>query len=199
MDLLDKKKTFTPEEHKRSIECFTLYSEGGSLKYVGEKLNMSRENVRQILIKGAKFNLYEYKTNREKHFEELLKTYTREELMLEIIDLISCEKLQKRLGVNKKDLENLLKHFNINIKVCQKSGRMEKCFNDYSRIINDLGHSPSTTEMNHKTEWRSVAARISKYWKTIEKFREAYAINRTFNNPKLINPNHLGAQNAKNL
>ena len=160
----------------RYMECFKLYREGGTLEYVGTKLNLTRERVRQILNKGENYNLYEYETNSKRHFEELLNTFTRERLINEIKILISPKKVCLKLNLSENDFRKLLDYFKIDLNDYRLAARMGKCLNGYSKIVDTLGHHPTTTEMQHNPVWRAIGVRIWRFWGSMEKFREEYGI-----------------------
>jgi hypothetical protein len=109
---------------------------------------MTREGVRYLLKEGAKHGLFEYEVSKEKKLEQLIES----------------------------DLDKLSSYYNINYKKYRKLARMEKCIEEYFRIVNILGHHPTTTEMHTRDDWRSTWYRIDRLWGSISNFREEFAI-----------------------
>lgn len=165
-----------------------LYDKYLTLEKTAEQLHLTRERIRQLLIKGEKYGLFEYELNREKKFKELLAIYTRDSLIKEIKLLISPSKICLKFHIKQSEFSKLLEHFNIDYKDYRLAATMGSCLEKYSQIVDVLGHHPTTTEMNAKTEWRTIWGAIDRYWGNMDNFRKEYGIEK----PKQkVHPNTL--------
>jgi predicted transcriptional regulator len=175
---LKLKKPLSEKLSRKLLSVKSLYDELKTLEAVANKLGITRERVRQLLNKGEGYGLYLYEVNREKEYEELLATFTREKLVNEIKKSISSTKVCMALNISPSQLQRLLTHFRINQVDYRQAARLGKCLEDYTRIVDALGHHPSTTEMNERPDWRSVWMRIDRQWGSVDKFRAEYGIDK---------------------
>lgn len=152
------------------------YERLGTLAKAGEELHLTRERVRQILNQGEKRGVFIYELNREKRFREILQKYDRGSLIKEIRMLISPSRICMKLGIKISDFKKLLEYFTIEYKEYHLSAVMGKTAEKYSQIVDAIGHHPTTTEMNTKTEWRAIWGAIDRYWGNIDNFRKEYGI-----------------------
>ena len=166
-----------------------MYDRLGTLAKVGKELNISRERVRQILARGTNYGFFSYEPIKGKeNIKKLIQELTREDLIKDIQLLNSKTTLCLKFNINERYLEKLLEYFNIDLKDYQKAARMGRYIQKYSKIVDDLGYHPTTTEMNSRRGWRGIWSGISRYWGNFDNFRKEFGIDK----PKMrIHPNTL--------
>jgi len=163
---------------EKLIKVKSLYDQLHTLQKVADELGVTRERIRQLLNKGEKQGLYEYELHRDKRFNELISNYGRDTIIEEIKHEISPPKICSTLNIHIDDFRKLLKHYDIDTKDYRDLARRSKCLKEYSKIVDELGTHPTTTEMNLRPSWRAIWARIDRYWGSIESFRKEYGIER---------------------
>lgn len=152
------------------------YERLGTLAKAGEEFHLTRERVRQILNQGEKRGVFIYELNREKRFREISQKYDRGSLIKEIRMLISPTRICMKLGIKISDFKKLLEYFTIEYKDYRLLAVMGKTAEKYSQIVDVLGHHPSTTEMNSRTDWRTVWGAIDRNWGNMSNFRKEFGI-----------------------
>lgn len=152
-----------------------VYDRLGTLEKAGKELGLTRERIRQILSKGEKLGLFEYRRPGV-NLKSLKQELTREVLIKDIESLCSEIKICVKYSINKKKLKSLLRHFGIDFKEYQRATRAGKYMKWYSKIVDDLGYHPATTELNSRPEWRKVWVGIDRHWGNIDNFRKEFGI-----------------------
>lgn len=158
-----------------------------TLQKTADKLNISRERVRQLLNIGQNCGLFKYEINaeiRQKRklqrrntiIKKLISKYDRESLINEIKMLIDSTKICGKLNITTEELKSLLNHFNINYGDYREATKMGLCLEKYMKIVDILGHHPTTTEMMANKDWRNIRIKIHKYWGSFDNFRKEYGI-----------------------
>jgi len=167
-----------------------VYDRCLTLQKAAEELGITRERVRQLLREGERLGLFKYEVYREKRIEELLQKYDRNSLVKEIKMFISPSKICLKLNITHNEFKKLLDYFSIDYQEYRRLARMGKCLEEYSLIVDTLGHHPTTTEMNSRKEWRLTWRKISRLWGNIENFRKEFGIEK----PKQrVHPNSMAA------
>ena len=153
-------------------KCFNLYIEGGTLKFVAKKMHLTRERVRQILNKGTKLGLFNY-LGRDYNYIDKNK----------IIDgyykYLNFGSVAKINGVTTGYLKRMLTAYKItdaDLKKIRENSNKNKCIESFRRIEAELGHSPTTTELQRRNGWRYLSMKISRMWGSIDAFREELQI-----------------------
>lgn len=167
-----------------------LYDELGTLQKVADRMSLTRERVRQLLNKGEEYNIYEYEPHGEERFRKLVGQFSRDILIKEIKMLIWPTKVGIKLNLSQSQLSRLLEYYNIDWKDYHDAARAGSCLEEYSKIVDFLGHHPSTTEMNTNPKWRNLWMKIDRIWGTFSKFRDEYGIERP---DYRVHPNTLKA------
>jgi hypothetical protein len=167
------------KEISRLKEIKKMYDKYLTLQKTGDELGLTRERIRQLLKKGEKLGLYTYLNTwkrKEKKLKELTKKYNKNILLNVVKDIYGSNKICKKLDLKKHELKYLLNYYDIDCSEYYKLMSMKKYIREYSQIVDNLGHHPSTTEMNRRKEWRSVWSGIDRYWGDMETFRRDYGI-----------------------
>jgi predicted DNA-binding protein YlxM (UPF0122 family) len=160
-DLLSKKKIYF------YMRCYRLYKNGLTLEDVGKEVGISKQRVSQILIKGADYELFKYNPHNYTYIP-------KQQLMNDIIRLCSLSKVAVDNKVPKVYLKRMLFSYGLNRKKIDKlisTGRKRKIIDKYLKIKDELGHYPTTTELQARPDWRTLGEKIRRTWKTIYDFR----------------------------
>jgi len=165
---LSASTTFASAKLERLIEIFHLYHQERSLEAVGEKIGLTRERVRQLLVKGSKIGLFRYQSLRNTRpsvpKEKLLSDY-RKFLKLYLvarannISTVQLKNLRKLYGITQNDLEQV-----------RYEGRKQVCVEKYAHFSARLGHPPSTTELQ-KGSGSYLSQTITKLWGSFQNFQ----------------------------
>ena len=155
-------------------ECFDLYKQHGTLENVAKRLKLTRERIRQILVKGTRLGLFKY-SGYEYPFvskESILDSYSSS-MSLTVVskaNKISVSYLKKLLtayGITDTDLEKI-----------RLDTQKRECIEFHKKIEAELGHPPSTTEMQRTRGWRYLSLKICRLWGSIDAFRNELKITR---------------------
>jgi len=156
---------------QKLVSIFRLYQKEGSLEKVGKIMGLSRERIRQLLNKGSKLGLFEYKKlnlqtlpqlSREKIVEDYKKTLRLKEVAK--INCISLRQLSKSLQI--------LNIYRSELNAIRFEGRRINCVNQYLLLVREIGGHPSTSEMEETSEGLSLFNKIIRLWGSIKDFRE---------------------------
>jgi hypothetical protein len=153
---------------KRLKQAFQIYCEQGTLENTGKILQLTRERVRQLLVKGTKLGLFNYKGYDYPYVskDEILNNY-RNALNLRDSSTnlgISVSYLQKLIaayGIKKSEFER--------IKIEEFKSR---CVSEFQGLAQKLGKTPTSTDLQATNKGRYLYNRIFKLWGGIDEFRE---------------------------
>ncbi|HIE64858.1 MAG: hypothetical protein ABGX83_07250 [Nitrospira sp.] len=158
-----------PSVIDKMIEVNRLYLELETLRAVGEKVGLSRERVRQLLTKGSAMGLFNYRP--VKRFaipkEKILSDY-KKFLKLNVVakvNNISLPYLQKlRIAYKIKGQE---------LADVRAASWRAQCIETYHCLAQELGHYPTTTELQRMREGRYLQVKIRKLWGSFSSFLKA--------------------------
>lgn len=160
--------------------CFQEYQRHGTLEKVGRILGLTRERIRQVLVKGSRLGLFEYKPREYVIIlkGKILEGYRKRPSLVAVarannISTGYAQKLCTLHGITAEILREIA-----------TEARREKCIEQYQQIQHQLNHHPTTTELQRVTQWRSLWARITRHWGSFDAFREQLSIPK----PSLGNP-----------
>lgn len=163
----------------RMIEVYDLYVELGTLQKVGEKMNLTRERVRQILAKGNKYGLFEYDRHKKKQdIYERMISISKANLVQAIKEERSRLKIVNKLGIDDSALGYLINKYDVDFEDVIHDARKDYYINQYKNIVDILGKHPTTTEMQRNRKWHSIQASITRIWGSFDIFRHEYGIER---------------------
>lgn len=157
---------------EKLTDIFDLYQRERSLEAVGKKIGLTRERVRQLLVKGSKIGLFHYQPLR--HFrpsvskEKILSDYLKFRKLYLVarengISTVRLKNLRLRYGITQKDLERL-----------RYEGRKQVCLLKYAQFTSRLGHPPSTTELQNGSG-SYLSQTIRKLWGSFKDFQNELA------------------------
>lgn len=161
-----------PSKLKRLHEVHRLYREKGTLAAVGRTMGLSRERVRQLLVRGAEIGLFEYMPrppsfpSREKLLEDYRKILRLDAVAgVNHLSLDSLRRLCRSYRITREELAAI------------RNERRRMAFIDlYLCLAQEIGHHPTTAELQRLELGRSLQWQIRKGWGSIEAFRSALKI-----------------------
>ncbi len=165
-------KNLRPSMVEKLRRAFTLYKELGTLEAVGKRMGVTRERVRQLLVKGSDLSLYEYRPYNYPYVP-------KEKLIQDCINFLSLSRVARVNNISTEYLKKLMAVYSITEKdfyTYRQEGKRKRCIEQYGRIKGKLGHHPTTTELQRTREGHSLNARIIRLWGAFDAFREALNI-----------------------
>lgn len=153
----------------RLNEVYRLYEQEGTLEAVGRRIGVTRERVRQLLVKGSQLGLFNYKPFEYPFVpkEKLLEDYKNQLSLIHVakINSISTTYLHKLFtayGISGTDLRS-----------AWLAGKKIRYIGSYNRIKDELGHHPTTTELQQQSKsWRGLYTNITRLWGSYDAFRQ---------------------------
>jgi len=171
-----KLRKLSNDKISSSKTIFQLYKKYGTLEKVGREVGLTRERIRQILVRGNKYGLFEYPIKKNLisyHF--LIKYFAnKEELLNELSDCSKKDEMLKTLNTDIINFDKLLGYFNLDIKGVQIYSKKKKLKMQYDEYVEKNGHHPTTTEMREDKATRNIWAKITRYWGSMESFRQEF-------------------------
>lgn len=179
---------------------YQLYKKLGTLQAVAVEMGITRERVRQLLRKGQEYKLYTYETTTKSNLKNLSQSIEKQRLVQEIGKSINIFKICSSLNITVSEYHKLIRLYQIDTQEYLKDGRKKKYLLRYSKIVESLGHHPSTTEMQDRREWRYTSLAIQRIWGTTDRFRSEFGIERPAYNihPNTFKAFRKAAQTRKN-
>ena len=173
-DMLNKARVnnFDASRIKFYMSCFHAYQEGGTLEYVAKMMHLTRERIRQILTKGTQLGLFSY-TGRDYHYVDKSK------IIDDFSKYSSLNSVAKANSISSGYLKRMLTAYKITEKdldIVRNNSEKNKCIEFHRKIAEELGHYPTTTELQNKRGWRYLSMKISRLWGSIDTFREELQI-----------------------
>lgn len=151
----------------RLLEIYHLYQERRTLRGVSDEVGLSRERVRQLLVKGSEFGLFEYHPVPENPLarEKILADYRRHLTLKGVAEANRISTLR---------LKRLLKLHRITdseLKEIWIGSKKAACSERYDAIVREMGSHPTTTELQRKFSKHYLTTQIRRLWGSIEAFR----------------------------
>lgn len=157
---------------ERLLEFHRLYEKSKSLRAVGQTMGVSRERVRQLLEKGSEVGLFEYRPLKSplisKH--KILKDYKK---------FLKLNAVAQANGISTSHLSKLIDLYQIteeDLKRMRREGGRVKCIHRYYSIVQQLGHHPTTTELQRLKSKRYLSSQIRTLWGSFDAFRKELQI-----------------------
>lgn len=169
-------KPYTPMARERSLtsrleKVYRLYQKERTLEAVGRKMGLTRERIRQLLQKGLKLGLFDYKP-----FGHVYPQLPKEKLLEDYKAHLSLPRVAKINNISREYLHKLLAAYGVtgnDLRSVRRSIIKAKHISAYHRIKDHLGHHPTTAELQqHSKAWRRVCLNIIKVWGSFHAFRE---------------------------
>jgi len=159
-----------------SNTVFQLYKEYGTLEKVGREVGLTRERIRQILVRGDKYGLFEYPIKKELiSYPFLIKYFAnKEELLNELSDCSKKDEMLETLNTDIINFNKLLGYFNLDIRDIQNYSKKKTIKRQYDEYVEKIGHHPTTTEMNEDKNIRNIWMKISRHWGSMANFRQEF-------------------------
>ncbi|MBA3062560.1 MAG: tetratricopeptide repeat protein, partial [Atribacteria sp.] len=172
-----KLRKLSNDKISSSKTIFQLYKECGTLEKVGREVGLTRERIRQILERGNRYGLFEYPIKKDLISYAFLINYftNKEKLLSELSNCLKRDEMLQALSTDIVNFNRLLNHFNLNIKDIQIYSKKKILKMQYDEYVEKIKHHPTTTEMREDKEARNIWAKISRYWGSMESFRQEFA------------------------
>jgi len=179
-DFKKPRKKLTKAQKYQIIKTKELYDELKTLSNVGKKLGLTRERVRQILERGDKYGIIDYKPSFLKRFDDVVNNLKKEDIEKFLLKYGSKTKLLSNLKdkykINMRYLDALITLHNIDLDYLILQHKKNKCISEYSDMVRELGLHPTTTIMAKRQKWRALWTRITRIWGNMDNFRREFGI-----------------------
>jgi hypothetical protein len=156
--------------HERLLELFHLYQKEGTLEAVGNKIGLSRERVRQLLVKGSRAGLFHYESSQR--FRPFL---SKEKILADYGMMLKLYLVAGANGISVGHLKHLIAFYGISqgdLDKIQLERRKARCIEEYVRFTEKLGHPPNTTELQ-RGSGAYLSQKITKLWGSFRAFQKA--------------------------
>jgi Fe2+ or Zn2+ uptake regulation protein len=167
------------EEKNKYLHIAGIYAKTKSLAETGRQLNLSKERIRQILHAGMEKGVIDYVPAQDRQHEKfatLKMTYPREKIVELLKEHQNIVKAFRIMGVTTHIGKELLALHNITRHDYHLDRFKAKYMAKYMELFEKLGHHPSTTELQAKTENRVLYNALCKYWGGIQQFRAEFGV-----------------------
>ena len=156
---------------RRFLAVYGIYRKEGSLVNVARNLGLSRERVRQLLYKGNKLGLFDYKKIKEFSKPRIPK----KKIIRDFQNLRRLNKLAKLYKMSTAQLSKLLQHYQIDkatLNTIRTKGEKLKCINQYTSLLKQSGRHLSSSDLQETKKGHYLSFKITKYWGSIHTFRK---------------------------
>ena len=149
-----------------------MYERLGSLGAVGRQVGLTRERVRQLLVKGTERGLFAYSPRRYPCVPKahLIEEYTK---------IQSISRVARLYGISENHLKKLLAEYSIaepQLARYRLEGRRARCRAEYLQMVAKAGRYLSSGDLHRHPEGVALYARIIRCWGSIHTFRRALKI-----------------------
>jgi len=150
----------------------TLYERLGSLGAVGKQVGLTRERVRQLLVKGTQRGLFAYSPRKYPRVPkaQLIEEYTR---------IQSIGRVARLNRISENHLKKLLAEYSIaesQLARYRMEGRRARCIAEYQQMAAHAGRHLSSGDLHRHAAGVALYARIIRCWGSIRTFRRALKI-----------------------
>lgn len=156
-----------PSMVRRFHKINNLYQEKGTLEAVGKEIGVTRERVRQILVKGSKLGFFDYKP-----FD--YPPIPREKILEDYKCLLNFKSVMRANSVSEQYFHRLLVSYRITgqeLALARIKGHKQRCVEKYYHLAKELGHHPTKAELQRGSLGYYLSTRISKLWGSFNIFR----------------------------
>jgi len=163
---------YDSENIKKLKHVYKLYCEHGTLQAVGNLLGVTRERIRQMLVKGTEQGFFRYQGREYPYIakEQILAAYKAS---------LNFQRAAKECGVSLPYLKKLLTAYGITqteLRAILHEGRKKSCINEYREISKSLGRNATTTDLQALKKGHNLHNKIIRLWGGIDNFREELEI-----------------------
>jgi hypothetical protein len=154
------------------LQVHHLYQTRGTLQQVADEIGLSRERVRQLLVKGSEFGLFEYQP-----FSGI--EIPRKKIIADYRHYLTLKGVAKVNQVSISYLKRLLKLHGISHAELAEIGaeaRKVICAERYHALVREWGHHPTTTELQRTASTHYLTTQIRRLWGSIDGFRRSQRI-----------------------
>jgi hypothetical protein len=169
---------------ERLLDVHRLYQKERTLQAVGERIGVSRERVRQLLVRGSKMGLFRYES-----FRYTQPFVSKEKILGDYKRFLRLNRVARENSLSRWVLIKLIDLYGItpnDLKRIRFERWKLQCIEEYKGYAVKLGHPPTTAELQ-KGSGRYLSHKITKLWGSFGAFRK-----------ELQNPGHLAGSPCSN-
>lgn len=174
----NKLENLTDKQVNKMILVNKTYQKTGTLKAASEKLDISKERVRQILKKGQRLGLFEYEVNKAKQNKALVNRINKDAVLTLFKNGYSNKEICTKLSINQSELNYLRSYYAIEVKMNDVKIKKEKYLREYNKYVDKIGHHPTSAELQETGRGVLLYNNIVRYWGGIDKFRKSQNIDK---------------------
>jgi hypothetical protein len=155
------------------VKLYEGYESLGTLDAVARTVGLTRERVRQLLVKGTKLGLFRYVKKSRR------VVLTRADLLASYERLGTINGVARENKISPGRVMQLMRESDLaesDLRDLRRTRRMGKCVSEYNAIVDTLGHHPTTTEIQANPRWRPLSTRITRLWGSTAEFRKARSV-----------------------
>jgi len=160
---------------KKIIKIHQLYQITGNLEKVGREYGVSRERIRQLLIQGDKLGLFRYRKKSLLAAERL----SREKILEDYSGVLRLTRVARMNQISPGLLKKILSEYQISrdeLKAIRTEKGKAESVRKYISIVEQIGHHPSSSELQREKEGRYLTTKINRLWGSIRTFRQELGI-----------------------
>ena len=149
-----------------------MYEQLGSLGAVGRQVGLTRERVRQLLVKGAERGLFAYTPRR-------YPSLSKEQIIAGYTEIQSLSRMARLYRMSENHLKKLLAEYSITepqLARYRMEGRRARCRAEYLQMVEQTGRHLSSGDLHRLPTGLALYARIIRCWGSIHTFRRALKI-----------------------
>ena len=151
-----------------------MYERLGSLGAVGKQVGLTRERVRQLLVKGTQRGLFAYSPRQYPCIpkERIIEEYTR---------IQSISRVARLNHMPQTHLKKLMDQYSIagpQLARYRLEGRRARCLQEYLAMVQAAGRHLTAGDLHRHQAGVALYARIIRCWGSIHNFRRALKIPR---------------------
>ena len=183
------------QAEKRIFLAKELYDGLKNLELVGKKMSITRERVRQLLVRGVQRGLFaEVPSSKEAKFKKLCDIIPRQKLIDALFRWGSIRHASRELAsivkISKGKLIELAKFYEIDVDQVVSAGRRNKVVQRYYFAVSQLGFHPTETILCKMRAYRNLSAQIRRWWDSFDNFRKEYNVPISSKGSPLFRHNH---------
>ena len=149
-----------------------MYERLGSLGAVGRQVGLTRERVRQLLVRGTESGLFDY--NPRKY-----PVVPKEQIVQEYSRIQSISRVARLNHIPEQHLKKLLAEYSIakpQLARYRLEGRRARCREEYQSLVKMAGRHLTSGDLHRYPAGLALYARIIRCWGSIHSFRRALNI-----------------------
>ncbi|MFQ5542982.1 MAG: hypothetical protein ACE5FY_01370 [Nitrospiria bacterium] len=151
------------------LEINRMYQNGGTLRAVGEKVGLSGERIRQLLITGAEVGLFAYQPTKP-------PIISKQKILSDYKKYLNFGHVAKANNISIPYLKRLRMFHKIereDLHAIRWASQRKKCIEMYLSMKEQIGHFPTTTDLQELEKGRYLHTKVLRLWGSFGAFRQA--------------------------